>query len=708
MIERLIDLRGRAAVCLALAVSSALLCFAPQLAFGQSRAFEKAPGKLEMRLKSSHPVMRSGAPFAIELEFESTFPDVIQGALELEFTDDDRVATRLVTAPLAISPDKTSLQIPLPGMVCFRSPTQFQMHVALNSARRTFDLGKHDLLVPLRGSRQFVIGAAGLNEVDVGELVRHLLLDEYRPAKLHRQNLATFPVELDAHRIMGDPLALYSYDVLVFVGEHFSSLTPRQLETLATWTESGGGFVVVPTGVLGEPHRQFLIKLAGSDAKSFQTDALGRLPRLLPGQPDWLIAARYGFGRALVLRSIPQFAPKGSQTAIPRQEWIRGVTFLWNVRAKQVQTILNAGVWQMPTGAKTLRRDGNQIFASSDLKFASYGDPGGLKSEQPASADNLRDMLFPADVRVVPFGVVAGILALFLVAVAPGDYWILGWLRRRRYTWIVFPCLSLMFTAVTVGIAGYYSGNTDHRDSLIIVDVGERGRVLRTTRISHVITADTRNLTSDIRDGLFAVTDVQPAPIDAIKNPEDEPEFRKRIDEIAYNGQVPSAFSVSWLSRQWSPAMHRVTQVAPDFDLPDVDWAALKRFDLDSPTGRAAAVEQVRRALPQCGLLFTNGVTEEMVPFAPGSEKVADRFAVWPEVLDGLARRSDAGLMAIVFALSPNGSGDLEDLAVLDDGDSTTWLVHIAVPRDNDLIVFRHVVRKAQTRKVTGAKLHDE
>jgi hypothetical protein len=658
-----------------------------------------------MRIKSSHPVMRSGAPFAIELEFESTFPDVIQGPLELEFFDDDRIATRLITTPLAISPDKTSLQIPLPGMVCLRTPTEFQVHIVLNSARRTFDLGKHDLLVPLRGSRQFVIGAPGLNEVNVGELVRHLLLDEYRPAKLNRQNLATFPVELDAHRILGDPIGLYPYDVLVFVGEHFSSLTPRQLETLAIWTESGGGLVLVPTGVLGETHRQLLIKLAGSDAKSFQTDALGRLPRLLPGKPDWLIAARYGFGRVLVLRSIPLFAPKGAQTATLRQEWVRAVACLWNVRSKQAQAILNTGVWELPTATKTLRRDGNQLFASTDLKFASYGDPGGLKSELPAAADGLRDMLFPADVRVVPFSVVAGILALFLVAVAPGDYWILGWLRRRRYTWIVFPSLSLLFTAVTVGIAGYYSGNTDHRDSLVIVDVGERGRVLRTTRISHVITADTRNLTADIRDGLFAITDVQPARIEAMTNPEDEPEFRKRIDEISYDGQIPSAFSVSWLSRQWSPAMHRVTQAATELEIPNVDWSRVDRLDFGSPTGRAAAIEQVRRALPQCGLLFTNGATEETVPFPPGSDKVGDRFAVWPQVLASLARRRDAGLMAIVFALSPNGAGDLEDLAVLDDGDSTTWVLHIAVPRDRDLIVFRHIVRQARSRNVTGTKL---
>ncbi len=59
-----------------------------------------------------------------------------------------------------------------------------------------------------------------------------------------------------------------------------------------------------------------------------------------------------------------------------------------------------------------------------------------------------------------------------------------------------------------------------------------------------------------------------------------------------------------------------------------------------------------------------------------------------------LGRRRDRGLLAILFGVSPNGAGDLEDLAVLDNEDEKTWLVHAAIVRDKELIVFRHVVRK--------------
>ncbi|HET6323991.1 MAG TPA: hypothetical protein VFG04_04780 [Planctomycetaceae bacterium] len=698
-----------AAVVVALVVG-----FMPHGAVAQTRAFNKAPGKVEMRIKSAHPEMRSGAPFSLELEFESTFQDVvIEGPLELTFVDDDRIELRVVSTPIALPPDsKTSLRVSLPSLACLRTQTEFKVRVVLNATRRTFNLGTHDLLVPLKGMRQFVIAAPGLNEVHTGELARHLPLDEFRPKNLSRQNFATFLVELDAHLIQGDPIALYPYDVIVLAGQHFSSLSARQLETLATWTESGGGIVVVPTGALSEAHIAFLAKLIGRERADFETDALGRLPQWESGHADWLSATRYGFGRSLILRSPPPFVPKGSLPVAIRDEWIRAVTFLWNVRSEQIDKIVAGGTWVMPAPVSPVRPSRplngtsrapkisapNGVFATRDLTYTLYGDPGSLKSEEPAAADALRDLLFPATVRVVPFGVVLGILVSFLVVVAPADYVILGWLRRRRYTWIVFPCVSLLFTALTVSVAGYYSGNTDHRGALVIVDVGHAGRALRTSRLVHVITADTHTLTADIRDGLFAKTEMQPAQTTSLTQPPTDPidELPVRSeDDTTYEGLLPSAFTVTWLSRQWSPAMHRQTQAGSDIEIPKINWAALDRLDLGTESGRFAAINSLRSALPQCALLFANGKQEVEIPFPATVSEGVDHFDQWGKVMASLGRRRDRSLLAILFGVSPNGAGDLEDLAALDDAETQTWLVHAATVRDKELIVFRHVVRKS-------------
>jgi hypothetical protein len=697
-------------LCLALALG---LCFAlglePQLAVAQRRAFEKVPGKLDMHLKLPAPVMRNGAPFPLQLDFTSTFPDVIEGPLELTFYDEGLLQLRFLTTPVVIAADSsTAYSIQLPSLTCIRTPTEFQVGVVLQSARKTFDLGKHDLLISLRGTRQFVIAAPGLNEVDVGQLVRSLSLDDFRPRKLNRQNFATYSTELDPHRILGDPMGLYPYDVVVLVGQHFSALSARQLETLATWAESGGGLVVVPSGVLTDVHCRFLAKVTRLDLGSFPTDALGRLSPLDPSDPHRLVSGNYGFGRILMLRSIPSVPVKdpdaGHEGFAKDTEWIRAVAHLWNVRSDQVDSILKSGTWRMPEPQPvkpsvpvTSSPLPKAMAVRTDIRYSSYGDVGGLVTQPPAAANALLDMLFPAAVRVVPFGIVIGLLASFLVVVAPGDYWVLGWLRRRRFTWIVFPIVSLMFTAITVAIAGYYSGNTDHRNSLVIVDLARDGRPLRTSRIMHVITADTHMLTADVRDGLFAKTDLQPAQVDsepdsAKKDPLDELPVRVE-QKLVYDGVLPAAYTASWLSKQWSPAMHRMTRVGSDVDVPQIDWAAFDRFDLATESGREKAVKMLRELLPECALLFATGKDSLANPF-PAIAVGAERFAEWPDVLTSLGRRRDFGLMSILFGVSPNGAGDLEDLAVLDDADSATWLVHVAVIRGEDLIVFRHVIRK--------------
>ncbi len=178
--------------------------------------------------------------------------------------------------------------------------------------------------------------------------------------------------------------------------------------------------------------------------------------------------------------------------------------------------------------------------------------------------------------------------------------------------------MSLLFTALTVWVAGYYSGNTDHRGALVIVDVGQAGRALRTSRLVHIITADTHPLTADIRDGLFAKTEIQPAQPTSLTpsptDPIDELPVRSE-DDTTYEGLFPSAFTVTWSSRQWSPAMHRQTQAGSDIEVPKIDWAALDRLDLGTESGRFAAIDGLRRALPHCALLFANGKQDFEIPF---------------------------------------------------------------------------------------------
>ena len=45
----------------------------------------------------------------------------------------------------------------------------------------------------------------------------------------------------------------------------------------------------------------------------------------------------------------------------------------------------------------------------------------------------------PEGVRMVPVSVLASILLGFVLWIGPGEYFLLGWLKLRKLTWVTFP-----------------------------------------------------------------------------------------------------------------------------------------------------------------------------------------------------------------------------------------------------------------------------
>jgi hypothetical protein len=299
----------------------------------------------------------------------------------------------------------------------------------------------------------------------------------------------------------------------------------------------------------------------------------------------------------------------------------------------------------------------------------------------------------------MPFAVVASILTLFLLAIAPGDYYLHG-LLRRRMSWVAFPAICLLFTLATVRIAGHYTGRVDHRTDLVIVDLGIDGKPRRTSRIEHVITAETRPLSSDAHNAVFTMTDVQPAsPQAPIRRPDGRPivdlttdfDRVKPLTDLTYTGTLPSAFSVTRQSRQWTPSMHRVTRTGADVDIPSIAWSDLDALDLASNKGKEALVDAVRAAVPGCQLLL-QGTSQQLLSKA-GEGRPANAES-WVGVMAPLAeQRADSGLFSIVSHIAPNGAGDLEDLASVDPTQPDEWLLQIATRRDDALIVYRRMMR---------------
>ncbi|HET6327894.1 MAG TPA: hypothetical protein VFG04_24640 [Planctomycetaceae bacterium] len=634
--------------------------------------------KLTFRSASANPSIRADAPFAIDYTLASDFEDVLNGELVFTFLDDNEVIIQLRGDPIVVPNGKSSFRVTLPALQTRRNTSGFMVRVALHSTRGTFDLGTHDLLVPLKGKRQFLIGTPKLSAGPIGRLASRLRLDTFRPAtsRTNRGDLVTIPADIELRDLPTQAISLYQFDLLLLAEEGFSGLSARQLDAIADWIEQGGRAVVVPTGVLTPAHQAFLRRITSGEpaAPIFVLNQFGRLEAEATGNKPAIIMCRSGFGRALILRTMPAWNADGTFRDLDEPTWARALCFVWNVRDYQTQTILKSGVWIAP------------------LEPQYSVDPSPLEPIEFARSNGLRQMLFPNAVRVMPFGVVVTILAFFLLAIAPGDYFLHGLLRRRWISWVAFPGTCLLFTAATVWIAEGYTGRADHRTELVIIDLGVDGKPRRTSRIEHVVTAETRPLATDVRNGIFAMTNVQPA---APRRTREEDELkRSTVEPQSFAGTLPAAFTVTRLSRQWSPSMHRVTRSGAEVTIPAIDWADLDGLELASEKGRATLLERLHGAVPGCEVVLQNELRQFVTSSSDSSVlREAATPKGWADVMVALARRSDTGLFSIVSHVAPNGAGNLEDLAVADQAPGE-WLLQFAERQGEDLIVHRRIMRK--------------
>src|ERR1019366_9218593 len=90
-------------------------------------------------------------------------------------------------------------------------------------------------------------------------------------------------------------------------------------------------------------------------------------------------------------------------------------------------------------------------------------------AESTSIGAELLNRLMPQTVRLIPFSALIGILVLFVLLIGPADYFLLGAFRRRKFTWILFPATSIVFTAATVLMANHFLGLHDQRRSLFVV-----------------------------------------------------------------------------------------------------------------------------------------------------------------------------------------------------------------------------------------------
>lgn len=358
----------------------------------------------------------------------------------------------------------------------------------------------------------------------------------------------------------------------------------------------------------------------------------------------------------------------------------------------------------------------------------------------------LMGQLMPTTVRLIPFPALLGTLGLFLLMIGPVDYFALGWIKRRRFTWILFPATTLVFVLATVLMANHYLGAHDQRRSLIIVDLGKDGTALRWSRYELIFAARDKLAETQLTNGLWAPLDVgamaagiQPMPMTrpgpaAVYGPVTvygrpyRPSYGPggfggggfAIPQVSgdtgppwYDGVLPSHFRTTELIHQWQPRLNRIfsfepppVPLLPNWRGVETAWPDLEniRGALSAPkafTGDICVISNSNSLTPDPAstgispgqvIVTGNGTVQNTwVNIATASPYQVARDSgsrgILPDpILSQLCRADTNGLMSIVSQISPTGGGNFEDVQGMQTGDCALAIV---TQSGDDIVIYR-------------------
>jgi len=620
---------------------------------------------------------RTGAPAIFDLKIIRQGGGLLEGTLEITFSSGREVLFRQSIPDLALTAGAQSFRIvtpPFPQHGTYYGTEARLRFVAKSGAS---DLGSFPVEGERRGSRNSVIaicdgrGSGGRDPA----LWQSLRLDGLFPAFANVGNvLATSPVFLAPEDFPANPLALFAFDVVLLDGDGLALLREKQLAALTRWVEAGGSVCVLPAGGLKDEHVRFLDGFA--DAKN---PAPTRLSDTGEWQPGDAVPRRHraGLGRVVIARR-----PAGD--ALGGTEWKRAAAFLWKMRGTITEQFL-AGTASVPS----------KIACSVPSKIA--WEDRSEEGTRRQRIDQFLQPLLPRSTRLIAPGTIALILGGFLLVVGPLDWFVLGALRRRRWTWVVFPLAAAGCTLLVIEAAGRALGREDHRSALIVTDVGPGGRVLRENRFELLLTARNRDTRTEFRNA-FAI----PAVLGTGR-------FNQRGGEgnaepVAFSGQMPARYAMRQQLRQWTPQFNRVTSLdataAPDEEIP---WAEIDTLIAGKGDRVAKLREMFRQRKVRAGWLF-HGESVTEVASSPEIDQTEDkrrrsddgsenRVPNGRVGVDELCRGPKAGQAGFFSGSSPDASGDADDLPLLDPGDPHECLLVISRTTPDGVHLYRRLFR---------------
>jgi hypothetical protein len=178
--------------------------------------------------------------------------------------------------------------------------------------------------------------------------------------------------------------------------------------------------------------------------------------------------------------------------------------------------------------------------------------------------------VLPRTARMLPLPVLGCILAAFVLLVGPGEWIVLGKLRRRRWTWFTFPIIAAGCAFLTVRAAEHYLGTGDQLTSLIVTDFSPQGQALRENRFDLWFAGRNKDAIAEKRQAL-SVACANSGNYNYAR--QDRP-----MTLPIYQGRLPAHYVLRQAVYQWTPYLQRTLTFAPPSTTSALRWSDLKEM----------------------------------------------------------------------------------------------------------------------------------
>jgi len=602
---------------------------------------------LKLSIRREWEGARSSAPLSLRVFAKWQRSELLEGRLHLKPFVDTRQISSWTGNEISLSDSELFVWTMSPRPI-MTDTTRYALQTELISEYPGLELEMLDVEVPVRSRRVMVVALivehgssvpAGLGSAELPNAFERAFTLQDFVTPQDAAHLHLHLSRVDPKDFPDQPLRLTGLDAVLIPHDMLGRLRSNQLEALQRWVAAGGSMLVIRAGQLTASADEWLrdVSLTAWPRHAIRSREL----------PDNLSIFDIGLGQLLVL-------DRGLDGA--SAEWTRTAGQLLRLRQERTDELL---------GERKL-----SISATNDRRtrdFEKLEPRGRISLQDVPGRTNLQKLLMPESIRGMPFWLAASVLGLCLVCIGPLDYWVLGALRKRRWTWVMFPLVALGFTGWMAHLAADHNGRNDVRHWLSVVDVTPAGEVLRTSRLELTYGATGRVVPHEVSQQWWC--DLRSEDLDSIYSYGAGSSTGQRLE---YSGAVPFSYVVSEPVLQWTTRMQRITTLGADPDLaeyplPQVDWKPMMQGIRSVQVPDAELQKQLGSLQSQApeaiiGVSRPGQAPVWKVDAGDTSRTASLAQGVLPHLLASHDRED--GIFYLLSELSPTAGPDCEDLVL--------------------------------------------